>query len=69
MSCFSFSDSGNTCFPFNDSGNIDNPTVATIAKTISTLEEVSIVHPTWQKEGPPILGGSCTYDLEGLMNG
>ncbi len=30
---------------------------------------MSVVHQTWQKGGPPILGGSCTSDLEGLMNG
>jgi hypothetical protein len=57
----------NTCFSSSDSGNIDNPIVATIATIISTLEEVSVVHQTRQKEGPTILGGSCTYDPEGLM--
>ncbi len=30
---------------------------------------MSIIHQTWQEEGPPILGGSCTSDLECLMNG
>ncbi len=27
------------------------------------------IHPIGQEEGPPTLGGSCTIDLEGLMNG
>jgi hypothetical protein len=30
---------------------------------------VSIVHQIGQEEGPPTLGGSCTYDPKGLMNG
>jgi hypothetical protein len=30
---------------------------------------MSIVHQTGQEEGPLILGGSCTFDLAGLMNG
>jgi len=30
---------------------------------------VSVVHQIGQEEGPPTFGGSCTYDLEGLMNG
>ncbi len=34
-----------------------------------TLEEVFVVHQIGQMEGPPILGGSCTSDPEGLMNG
>ncbi len=28
-----------------------------------------VVHQTRQEEGPLILGGSCTFDPEGLMNG
>jgi hypothetical protein len=52
-----------------DSADIDNPTAAAIAAAAPTLEEVSVVHQTRQKEGPPVLGGSCTSDLEGLMNG
>jgi len=56
-------------FSSNDSGNIDNHIVAIFATIISTIGEVSVVHQTWQKGGPPILGGSCTSDLEGLMNG
>jgi hypothetical protein len=52
-----------------DSADIDNPTVVAIAAAAPTLEEVFIVHQTRQKEGPPVLGGSCTSDPEGLMNG
>ncbi len=52
-----------------DSADIDNPTAAAIAVAALRLEEVSVVHQTRQKEGPPVLGGSCTYDPEGLMNG
>ncbi len=51
-----------------DSADIDNPTAAAIAAAAPTLE-VSVVHQTRQKEGPPVLGGSCTSDPEGLMNG
>jgi hypothetical protein len=46
-----------------DSADIDNPTAA------PTLEEVYVVHQTRQKEGPPVIGGSCTFDPKGLMNG
>jgi hypothetical protein len=52
-----------------DSADIDNPTAAAIAAAAPTLEEVYVVHQTRQKEGPPVLGGSCTFDPKGLMNG
>jgi hypothetical protein len=45
------------------------PFVATIVATTLTLKEVFVVHQTRQEEGPLILGGSCTFDPEGLMNG
>jgi hypothetical protein len=40
-----------------------------LAAAAPTLEEVSVVHQTRRKEGPLVLGGSCTSDPEGLMNG
>jgi hypothetical protein len=43
--------------------------MAIVAATTPTLKEVFVVHQTGQDEGPPILGGSCTSDLEVLMNG
>ncbi len=49
--------------------DIDNPTPAAIAAAAPTLEEVSVVHQTGQEEGPPVLGGSCTSNPEGLVNG
>jgi translation initiation factor 4G len=52
-----------------DSADIDNPTPAAIAAAAPTLEEVSVVHQIGQEEGPPVLGGSCTSDPEGLVNG
>ncbi len=56
-------------FGIQDSADIDNPIAATVVTTTPTLKEVFVVHQIGQDKGPPILGGSCTYDPEGLMNG